>query len=365
MSLEQFSKFANSVSSLGSAVGGIGSLIGGIGGAFTAAKNRRQAERMQQKMMDWQSKENRLSFERNLNMWHNQNAYNAPSAQVKRLLEAGLNPNLAYGSLSAGEAGTPPQYAPVNVPAPSDAMYSNPYDAITNASSALATNSLATAQIAHTRANTKNVELQNFRLSLENTDLLPAEIADKLNEFAYNKDVRPQALALGALNLKRASQEVLNMQKQFDILEQNLRGLKYDNKVKSIEASIAELTKTKRLDSICAQYDMTIEQGKHYSEMLGYQLATANYNAQIAFAHMLDESADNELKIVEAEENKSKAKIGKEKLKGRRLLELDDGSRLGKITKTVQRFAGFAAAVTEGIVQFIKPISDLAPGSKR
>lgn len=364
MSLEQFAKFASAASSLGGAVGGIGSLIGGIGGAFNAAKNRRQAERMQKQMMDWQSKENRLAFERNLNMWHNQNVYNSPAEQMKRLQEAGLNPNLAYSSLSAGAAGAPPEYIPANVPAPSEAMYSNPYDSVINASASLANNSLATAQIAHTRANTKNVELQNFRLSLENTELLPAEIADRLNEFAYNRDVRPQALALGALNLKRADQEVKNMQKQFDILEQNLQGLKYENKIKSIEASIAELTKTKRLESICAQYDMTIEEGKRYAEMLGYQLATANYNAQIAFAKMLDESSDNELKELEREENKSKAKVGKEKLKGRKLLEGDDGTTLGKITKTVQRFAGFSAAVTEGIVQFFKPITEFIPNKK-
>lgn len=33
-----------------------------------------------------------------VDMWNMQNAYNNPSAQMKRLLDAGLNPNLVYGS---------------------------------------------------------------------------------------------------------------------------------------------------------------------------------------------------------------------------------------------------------------------------
>ena len=47
----------------------------------------------------------RLQNQFNLDMWNRQNAYNTPAAQVQRLMAAGLNPNLAYGQLGAGEAG--------------------------------------------------------------------------------------------------------------------------------------------------------------------------------------------------------------------------------------------------------------------
>ncbi len=40
-------------------------------------------------------------------MWQENNAYNTPEAQMKRLLEAGLNPHLAYGSVSTGNSGSP------------------------------------------------------------------------------------------------------------------------------------------------------------------------------------------------------------------------------------------------------------------
>lgn len=45
----------------------------------------------------------------NLDMWNRQNEYNSPKAQMQRLADAGLNPNLAYGSLSGNVAMNAPQ----------------------------------------------------------------------------------------------------------------------------------------------------------------------------------------------------------------------------------------------------------------
>lgn len=50
------------------------------------------------------------SFNKNLDMWKMQNEYNAPKAQMQRLQEAGLNPNLMYGKGTVGNAQTMPQY---------------------------------------------------------------------------------------------------------------------------------------------------------------------------------------------------------------------------------------------------------------
>lgn len=49
--------------------------------------------------------------EYNLQMWNMQNAYNTPSAQLQRYRDAGLNPNLIYGSgsASAGNATSAPK----------------------------------------------------------------------------------------------------------------------------------------------------------------------------------------------------------------------------------------------------------------
>lgn len=53
-----------------------------------------------------------LQYRRQLEMWNRQNAYNSPKSQMTRLKEAGLNPNLVYGSGSVvgNTSGGIPQY---------------------------------------------------------------------------------------------------------------------------------------------------------------------------------------------------------------------------------------------------------------
>lgn len=52
----------------------------------------------------------RYSYNRDLEMWNKQNAYNSPSAQMSRYSEAGLNPNLIYSQGSSGNATQLPKY---------------------------------------------------------------------------------------------------------------------------------------------------------------------------------------------------------------------------------------------------------------
>jgi hypothetical protein len=68
---------------IGAAVGIGGSLLNSM---FQGIANRRQNKRM-------------------VDFWKMNNEYNHPSAQMARLREAGLNPNLIYGSSASGAAG--------------------------------------------------------------------------------------------------------------------------------------------------------------------------------------------------------------------------------------------------------------------
>jgi hypothetical protein len=57
-------------------------------------------------------KRQRLADRQNIRFWNMQNQYNHPLAQMKRLQEAGLNPNLIYGSSVAGATGSAGSIAP-------------------------------------------------------------------------------------------------------------------------------------------------------------------------------------------------------------------------------------------------------------
>lgn len=85
-------------------VSALGSLFGsGVNLGTQAIGNRRQLK-YQKQMADYE-------YDKNMQMWNTQNAYNAPSAQMDRLKAAGLNPNMVYGTGAvANSASQIPQY---------------------------------------------------------------------------------------------------------------------------------------------------------------------------------------------------------------------------------------------------------------
>lgn len=84
-------------------------LFGSVGNVVSTA----MTNRANMKLADHQ-------FAQNVKMWNMQNEYNAPSAQVQRLKDAGLNPNLMYGNGTAatGNSSQMPQYAAPTFQAP-------------------------------------------------------------------------------------------------------------------------------------------------------------------------------------------------------------------------------------------------------
>lgn len=81
-----------------------GGALGIAGGIYQNAQNRQEAEK---------------AFQRQRQLINEANIYNAPINQMKRLREAGLNPNLIYGqgpgSMVSASAGTPPAAHQENV----------------------------------------------------------------------------------------------------------------------------------------------------------------------------------------------------------------------------------------------------------
>lgn len=82
-----------------------GSWLKGMTPWGTAERNTDKTIQAQREMAD-------LEWERNLEMWNRGNAYNTPEAQMERLRQAGLNPNLVYGSggVTGNTTGNLPKY---------------------------------------------------------------------------------------------------------------------------------------------------------------------------------------------------------------------------------------------------------------
>lgn len=115
-------KGAASGAALGSAISpGLGTVIGGIGGAAISAigsffgnKSNRKASSEAFERESKFAREERLAQQSWIEqMYEKNNAYNSPAAQMQRLKEAGLNPDLMYSRGDVGNATAPeaPQQA--------------------------------------------------------------------------------------------------------------------------------------------------------------------------------------------------------------------------------------------------------------
>lgn len=94
-----FQKFAKGVSAISPLIGTGLDVLGGIAQFFVNRKQNRDDRRFQQEMYD------------------KANVYNSPKAQMARLSAAGLNPNLAYGSINkTADVMTPMQQRSLPVP---------------------------------------------------------------------------------------------------------------------------------------------------------------------------------------------------------------------------------------------------------
>ena len=101
---------------IGAIIGGLGSFADSMIGANAQRRANIQNMQLAKYQNNWQAAENEKAYARSVEMWNMQNQYNSPTAQMSRLRQAGLNPNLVYGSgVTGNSAGSAPQYQPAKI----------------------------------------------------------------------------------------------------------------------------------------------------------------------------------------------------------------------------------------------------------
>lgn len=90
---------------LGAVVTGLGNVVQGLFNRKQSKKNTKRTNRANMELAKYQ-------YDRDIEMWERNNAYNTPEAQMARLQKAGLNPHLVYGngSVVGNTSGQTPQY---------------------------------------------------------------------------------------------------------------------------------------------------------------------------------------------------------------------------------------------------------------
>jgi len=199
----------------------------------------------------------------NVDMWKRQNEYNAPKAQMARLKEAGLNPNLIYGTGANGASGNAASaptfeklsdaaYQPLNINSAMESLQSFTDWDIKKATS---DNLRARTQMETQNALLKTAEtagriLTNKKLTAElpyaeelaKTSLEAAQANVKKTQadtkYTLNQDERAQ-LSNDA-NLRESAERILTSRlgrQQTAIIMQNQR---YEGEIKKLDAELAK-----------------------------------------------------------------------------------------------------------------------------
>lgn len=185
---------------------GAAGILGGVQALGTAASaiGQRSANRTNIKLA-------REAREHDVNMWNLQNQYNTPMMQMQRLKEAGLNPNLVYGSGAQTTASTP-QKAPIpevnNALASLGQMNIAPYLSLSQDWE------VKKAQISNMSAQKDYIQQQTANLALEAIN--KGHLGRKLSwELEHKQNLAPHQLEAAKANISRTLANIdLTRQKQ-------------------------------------------------------------------------------------------------------------------------------------------------------
>lgn len=178
----------------GGAISAVGNVISSGINALSQQSTNRANARLAQQQNEW-----------NRQMWADTNAYNAPSAVVARLRQAGLNPAMMYGDGSSGVSGASPMQS-------ADLANQNPYH-VDNPLMGIGDTLLAT----------KNLQVQAKWLDKQGQEAdqrIKESIANSEFIKANTKAVATK-MALDEANTALLKQNTENAQFQFKLLQQD------------------------------------------------------------------------------------------------------------------------------------------------
>lgn len=200
--------------------------------------------------------------------WNMQNAYNAPDAQMQRLIAAGLNPNLVYGNGAVANATSQPRAssapsASATAPrfdfqTPFMGMYdiqmkSNQMDMMQENMKLMRLKQMSELyamenKAADTAKKTQDIKRSQFDLGLqiENRETLSESIRQHLAKLKadtqYTLDNNERQAAMNAQNVRKAAEEILSIrlgraktQEEINQIRQQIKNLETSRELQQLE----------------------------------------------------------------------------------------------------------------------------------
>lgn len=188
------------------------------------------------------------NWEQQLAMWNRQNEYNAPSAQMSRLKDAGLNPHLVYGNGVTGNTSgqlPAPQLAHMEAPRVEALRYGDAFKGVEGSISSY-------VNAKRLENETKLAESQVAAQTVENS----LKLMQKTHEFYkmrqtqqkldYDRQLFPsqlkvaqQAVVQSEQNIRETSQHITNMLLEKQLLEKGI--VKSEQELRNLEQTYRKM----------------------------------------------------------------------------------------------------------------------------
>lgn len=190
----------------------VGSLVDGISGIFNSSQTVKTSKRNTDRTIQANWDLANLKYQKDLEQWYRENEYNAPDEQMRRLRNAGLNPNLVYGTgtVTGNTTTSGPRFDRPDVEYNYE-PFQFPTNAISRGIQFIQENRLKDRQIAETEERVKNLATQR--------DALKAKTESEIINQLYYK------LRGKSAGLKYKLDQAL-FQTQLDYARENLRRLR-------------------------------------------------------------------------------------------------------------------------------------------
>lgn len=180
----------------------------------------------------------------NIQQWNNENAYNSPSAQMERMKQAGLNPDMMYGGgVSGNLAANSPQ---MTSGAPSSPM---DWSALGNKKTVLDV-AMQKATLDQMEANTEKTKSETKGIDIDNKY--------KPIEKALGIELTKSQIALNGGMLQELNAKIENIQQQTLNLEQDLVLKKIDEvfQTKKMQHELEILANKAKVSKADAEYSL-------------------------------------------------------------------------------------------------------------
>lgn len=171
----------------------IGPVVDGITGIFNSSQQAKTSKRNTDRQIQANWDLANLKYQKDLEQWYRENAYNAPDEQMRRLRNAGLNPNLVYGTgtVTGNTTTSGPRFDRPDVEYNYE-PFQFPTNAISRGIQFIQENRLRDRQIAETEERVKNLATQRDALKAKTESEIINQIYYKLRGksagLKYNLD---------------------------------------------------------------------------------------------------------------------------------------------------------------------------------